>query len=112
MSLRQVLYLVLAVLGFGLTWFYNLQFMLAQGGGFDLSAFIAAGFANPAVASLSSDLLVACLAFLAWLPFEARRLTMRHWWLYLLLTCTVAFAFAFPLFLFMRERRLAQGPAS
>jgi len=111
MPLRQALYLALAVLGLLLTWTYNLQFMFARGGGFDLQAFISSGFANPAAASLSCDLLVACLAFLCWLPVEAHRLGMRRWWLYLVLTCTVAFAFAFPLFLFMRERRLASGPA-
>ena len=108
-SSRQVLYLGLAIAGLLITWYFNIQFMLAHGGSFDLLLFLSAGFANPAVSSLSGDLLVACLVFLVWLPIEAQRLGMRHWWLYLLLTFMVAFAFAFPMFLYMRERRLGAG---
>ena len=82
--------------------------MLDAGGAFSLATFIRQGFANPAAASLASDVFVAAVAFLVWLPFEARRLMMRRWWVYALLTLGVAFACAFPLFLLMRERRLQQ----
>jgi len=108
---RKSIFLVLALSGLTVPWYFNFQFMHAHGGRFDLMTFLAAGFANPAVSSLSSDLLVACLAFLFWLPFEARRVGMRHWWIYLLLTFSIAFAFALPLFLYMRERHLQQQPA-
>lgn len=37
---------------------------------------------------------------------EARRLGMRHLWVYVLGTVLVAFAFTCPLFLLMRERHL------
>ena len=106
-SSRQVLFLSLAIVGLFITWYFNIQFMLAHGGRFDLLMFISAGFANPAVSSLSGDLLVACLVFVVWMPIEAKRLGMSHWWLYLLLTFMIALAFAFPMFLYMRERRLA-----
>ena len=51
-------------------------------------------------------LLIAAIAGFTWILIEARRLQMKHSWLYLLTGCCVAFAFAFPLFLFMRERHL------
>jgi hypothetical protein len=99
-------YAALTILGAVATWHFNLQF-IAEQGGFSWSDFIAAGTVNPAAASLSSDLTVAFIAFLVWLPVEARRTGVRHWWIYVVLSFTIAFACAFPLFLFMRERKLA-----
>lgn len=106
MNIRTIVFAALALAGAALTWYFNIQFSIESGGGFNLAAFVSDGFANPAAASLSSDVSVAAVTFLIWLPFEARRLSMRRWWLYALLTVTVAFAFSFPLFLLMRERRL------
>lgn len=105
---RVVAFAMLAVAGAACTWYFNIRFAVEAGGVFSLADFIRQGFANPAAASLTSDVAIAAVAFLLWLPFEARRLAMRRWWLYALLTVTVAFAFAFPLFLLMRERRLQQ----
>jgi hypothetical protein len=110
MTVRQGIYAALAVAGVIATGYFNLQFM-AEHGGFDISTFIAGGYANPAAASLSADLTVAFAAFLFWLPAEAHRVGVRHWWIYVLLSCTVAFAFAYPLFLFVRERKLAAQAA-
>jgi len=103
---RQISYLVLAVIGFCATWYFNLRFMAESGGAFDVVAFVRAGYANSASSSLSNDLLVGCTAFLVWSFAEVRRLGMRRWWVYPLLTFGIAFAFAFPLFLFLRDRRL------
>lgn len=101
----QIVYAALAAAGLVATWAFNLQLM-AETGGFDLGAFIAGGYANPAAASLSNDLLVGVAAFLVWSFVEARRLGMRHWWVYVVITFGVAFACAFPLFLLFRDRRL------
>lgn len=108
LTFRTVLFGLLALAGAAFTWYFNIRFMLDEGGVFSLAAFIQQGFANPAAASLASDVSIGAVAFLVWLPFEARRLMMRRWWVYALLTVTVAFAFSFPLFLLMRERRLQQ----
>jgi hypothetical protein len=105
---RQWLYAALAVAGFLGTLAFNLQFA-REAGGFDVAAFAAGGFANPAAGSLTVDLLVALAAFLVWSWHEARRLAMRHWWVYVVVTFLVAFAVAFPLFLLARDRRLAAG---
>jgi len=105
---RIVVFGLLAVAGAAFTWYFNIRFAIDAGGAFSLAAFIREGFANPAAASLASDVAIAAIAFLVWLPFEARRIGMRRWWVYAVLTVCVAFAFSFPLFLLMRERRLQQ----
>ncbi len=60
---------------------------------------------GPAVGSLGVDLLVVAAAGCVLIVTEARRLGMRHAWLYIALSAVTAFAFTFPLFLAMRERR-------
>lgn len=117
LSGKKISYLTLAVLGGILTWYFNLQFMVETYGRlslaallqFDWLAFVYGGFANPAASSLSVDLLFVVMAGLVFLVSEARRLGMRHWWVYLLLSGLVAAAFAFPFFLFMREYALERG---
>ena len=107
-TFRTILYGLLALAGAAVTWYFNITFMIDAGGTFSLATFIKEGFANPAAASMASDVSIGAVAFLLWLPFETHRLAMRRWWVYGLLTLGVAFAFAFPLFLLMRERRLEQ----
>ncbi len=109
MSIKAAVFAALTVLGAVWTGYFNLQAMEAGLGAGD---FFAMGWVNPVSSSLTADLTVACLAFLAWMPFEARRLGMRHWWIYIVTTFMVAFAFSFPLFLFMRERRLLTSPTA
>ncbi len=106
LTLRMKVYATLAVAGLVVPWYFNLQFMRAAGGPFALGAFVAGGYANPAAASLTSDLTVGATAFLIWMLAEARRLGMRYAWVYAVLLFGVAFAFACPLFLLMRERHL------
>jgi uncharacterized membrane protein HdeD (DUF308 family) len=62
---------------------------------------------GPAVTSLTIDLLIVAIAGSILVIVEARRLGMRHAWLYLVISGITAFAFGFPLFLAMRERHLA-----
>lgn len=98
-------YGVLALVGLATTWHYNLEFM-RENGGFSLGEFVRAGFVNPAAASLSCDILVVALAATVWLVVEARRVGVRHGWVFPLLGWCVAMAFAIPLFWAVRERRL------
>jgi hypothetical protein len=109
LTARQLAYAALAAIGLVATWYFNLQFMEESGGSFSAVEFVRAGYANSAASSLSNDLLVGTAAFTLWSFVEARRLGMRRWWIYPVLTFGVAFAFAFPLFLFVRERRLTAG---
>jgi hypothetical protein len=110
LTIRQIVYLALAGIGAAATWYFNLRFMEESGGAFSAAEFLRGGYANSAASSLTNDLLVALAAFLVWSFAEARRLGMRHWWVYPALAFGIAFAFAFPVFLFARDRRL-QGLA-
>jgi len=102
----QCLYLSLSVIGLVATWYFNLQFIAESGGTLDVVGFFRAGYTNSASISLSNDLLVGIAAFTAWSFVEARRLDLRRWWIFPILTFGIAFACAFPLFLFFRDRRL------
>ena len=55
MSIPRILYLLLAIIGLVMTWYYNLQFMAESGGSFDIGAFIAAGSTNAASKSPLGD---------------------------------------------------------
>jgi len=103
---KQFIYAVLALVGVSVTWYFNLQLMLVPGD-FSLGAFIADNYVNAASASITNDLLVVVVVFLFWSFGEARKLGMKHWWVYVPLTFGIAIAFSFPLFLLMRERRMA-----
>lgn len=97
-------YGLLAALGLVSTWSYNLAYM-RENDGFSVVGFVQGGFANPAAASLSCDILVVGLAATVWMVVEARRVGMRHGWVFPLLGWFVAMAFAVPLFWAVRERR-------
>ena len=100
---KQILYLVLALLGVCSTWYFNLQIPPEE-----LSSFFIDAFATPLSSSLTVDLLVALLTWIVWMIPEARRLEIKTWLVVvlILLTFAVAFAFTFPLFMFFRERAL------
>lgn len=102
---RQIAYLALAGIGLVSTWYFNLRFFSSAEATGTLD-FLRAGYANDASRSLTNDLVVALAAFLVWSYAEARRLSMRRWWVYPALSFGVAFAFAYPLFLFVRDRRM------
>lgn len=104
--MRATFYLLLAIAGLVVTAWFNARFMQEQGFTFDIVEFLRQGYANNASASLTSDIVVAFLAFCVFVLAECRRLGMRHGWLYVVLGTVVAMAFAFPLFLYMRERHL------
>ena len=103
---RRIVFAMTAIAGVFVTWYFNIQFM-RETGGFSLAGFVLAAYANHASTSISNDLLVAVFTFLFWSYTEAKRLGMKHWWVYVVLTFTIAIAFAFPLFMFMREKAIA-----
>jgi len=69
-------------------------------------------FANPASRSITVDILFLSLAAIIWLLLEARRLSMRGAWLYILAGTFIAISAAFPAFLIHRERVLAARDGS
>lgn len=105
MSARQILYLVLAVIGALGTWYFNLQ---------ATDGFFSQMFATPVSSSLSVDILVVVVVFYIWLFTEVKRLAMTGWWLIIImpLTFVIALAFAYLLFLAFRERAIARFQGS
>ena len=103
---RQIVYAALAVVGLFSTWYFNIQFMMAQAPGASWVQFVTDSYATHASSSLTNDISVACLTFLFWSYFEAKRLHIKRWWLIVPLTFAIALAVAFPLFLLIRERKL------
>jgi Terpene cyclase DEP1 len=105
--LRQVIYLALAILGGGFT-YYNLMLGIsANAGNFDVVQFVKSTWVDDFYArSLTVDFWTGAITGTLFMVIEGMRLKVRYWWIYIVLTFLIAFAFAFPLFLFVRERLL------
>ncbi len=97
-----IVYLSVAAIGLVGTAYFNITGFTSGSGNF-----FAAWFANPAVSSLSVDLLATASAASIFIIIEGRRLGMRWPWLYVLGSFVTAVAFVFPLFLAMRERHMS-----
>ena len=108
-QIRQVVYVVLALVGLGGTMYFNLQWI---DGPFEQSVegFVRPAFANSASSSVGVDLTVTFLAASVFMVVEGGRVGMRRSWLYVVGSMVTAIAFTFPLFLAVRERRLAAAP--
>jgi len=109
-------YLLCAIAGLIVPWYYNLQFMMHGDEPFTIRKFIGDGMATPLSSSLTTDFLIGASAAFVWMIIEGirlkmKRLKMKRLWLFVIMTFLIAFAFAFPLFLFFRERKLQFGQA-
>ncbi|RAV97740.1 DUF2834 domain-containing protein [Pseudochryseolinea flava] len=98
-------YLLMAIAGALLPWYFNIQALLGPVP-FTLKNYIAAGFANNFVASISIDFLIAASTMMTWMIIESRRIKMRYIGWYIAFTFLISFAMTCPLFLFNRERLL------
>ena len=106
----RIVYGVIAVVALIATWSQNIRHFAQDDSG-GLWGFVKDGYANPAAASLTNDLLLLMAAAWVFMWVEGRRLGMRHLWVYFLLSPTVAISVAFPLFMMARERRLEVSEA-
>lgn len=102
---RQLVFIVLAIIGVLVTWYFNIQFMMATEG-VSIVPFVQAAYANLASTSISNDILVVVFTFLFWSYFEAKRLGMKNWWVYAVLAFAIAIAFTFPFFMYKREKAI------
>ena len=105
MTMMKRVYLSLAIVGFVLPYYFLIGFLAANG--LDLSLLIQQLFATPISTFFAVDLLVTAVVFWIFLYQEARRLQMKHYWVYIIATLLVGPSFALPLFLYFRETRLA-----
>jgi hypothetical protein len=101
------IYAIIAVIALIATWSNNLAFM-AQPGGLDLGNWYAALYSNYAAASFMNDLFLLGIAGCVFIVVEGRRLHVRYYWAYILLSGPTAISFTFPLFLIARERAIAR----
>jgi hypothetical protein len=98
------LYLVLAILGFVLPYYFFASFLLVYG--FDLQLFFQQLFANDIATFFVMDLVIAAIVFWVFMIQEARRVDIGNSWIFVVFSLLISFSFAFPLFLYYRERKL------
>jgi hypothetical protein len=107
MTMREMIYALLAALGIVIPMYYNLQYMAA--GGNVLVDFFTVPLQSAITASVLFDLLIAFAAFNVLLVSEGRTLGSRNFTICLLVSWLAAFAAGLPLFLFLRERQKRRG---
>jgi len=90
------------------TWFQNIRFFQQDENG-GLGGFIEDSYANAASSSITNDLVFVVIAAFVLMAVEARRLGIRHLWVYFLMSFTVAISVALPLFLLARELKLSEN---
>ena len=101
----RALYLTLAVLGAALPLSQFVPFLLDHG--LDLPLFFDQLFANRIAAFFGWDVIVSAFVVIAFVVTEGRRLSVQHWWVYILATLSVGVSLGLPLFLYAREGALA-----
>ena len=107
-TLVEVVFLLLAIIGLAATWYYYALFYLTAEDT-SIGNFIALTKTTLPAQSINADISVVAITFLIWLVYEARKLKMKHWWLFIPLTFLIAIAFSLPLFLFFRERKIRKN---
>jgi hypothetical protein len=101
------LYAAIALISLIATWAHNLAFF-AQPENRELTSFIRALYVNHASASIANDIFLFGLAAFIFMVQEAKKLAIRHVWLYILLSCLIAISVIFPLFLIARQAAIAK----
>jgi hypothetical protein len=99
------LYLILAVAGFVLPYYFLINFLATNG--LNLTLLVEQLFGTPISTFFAVDLIITAMVFWVFLYQEARRLQLQRWWVYIIATLLVGPSFALPLFLYFRETRLA-----
>ena len=105
---RKLVYLLLAVPGFILPYYFLISFLITHG--FAARVFLNQLFGTPASTFFAVDLLISCVVFMMFLRREAERHAMKYQWVYWISLLTVGLSFALPLFLLAREGHLESSP--
>jgi hypothetical protein len=101
---KKNVYLVSAVLGLFLPYYFLFAFLGANG--FDIPLLIQQLFANQISTFFAVDLIISIFVFWFYLHHEISKLKMKNGWVYILASLAVGLSFALPLFLYFREKRL------
>src|SRR5438552_18932803 len=102
--MRKNVYLILAIVGFTLPYFYFVSFLTANG--LDFRVFFQQLFGAPISSMFAVDLLISSVVFVFYLRREAARYNIGKRWLYIVVLLTVGLSCALPLFLYVRESRI------
>ena len=100
-------YSLIALVALPATWINNLAFM-TQPDHSSITDFLSAAYVNAAAASLSNDLIFVALAACIFMAIEGKRIGIRYFWLYIILSAIVAVSVTFPLFLLARHIKVAK----
>ncbi len=102
--MRKNVYLIMAIVGFALPYYYFVSFVAANG--LHFRVFLQQLFATPISSFFAVDLLISCVVFVFYLRREAARYNIGKRWLYIAALLTVGLSCALPLFLYVRESRI------
>lgn len=103
--MRRQLYLVLAVLGFIVPYYFLISFLVTYG--LHAQLFFKQLFGTPISTFFAVDLLLSCVVFMVFAGREASRYSMKRTWLPTIALFIVGLSCALPLFLYLREPYLA-----
>ena len=102
-----IVYAVITLVALAATWINNIAFFnQPQNGG--ALGFYSALYANPATASFTNDLLLYAISGCIFMAVEARRVGIRHAWIYILLSFLIAVSVMFPIFLIARQYEISR----
>ena len=101
---RKYSYLILAIFGFIVPYYFLISFLSAHG--FDARLFFQQLLGTPISTFFAVDLIGSSFVFIVYLGQEGARRSMKHKWIYLVALLTVGLSFALPLFLFVRETHI------
>jgi hypothetical protein len=107
-EIMRRLYLLLAVAGFVLPYYFLVAFLLSYGP--NLGMLIEKLFASQISTFFATDLIITAVVFLIFSNAESKRLGIGNWWVFLLSTLVIGPSFSLPLFLYLREGRIWTGP--
>lgn len=98
------LYLLLAVIGFFLPYYFFVSFLIVNG--LNPQLLLSQLFANNISSFFAVDLIISAIVFWVFLYRESQRCQMENWWVYIVATLIIGPSFALPLFLCFRESRI------
>jgi len=101
---REILYLVLCVLGFALPYSQFVPWVIEHG--LNMRLFVQQLFANRIGGFFGMDVLVSAVTLIGFIRSEGTRLKMRTLWLPIVSVLLVGVSLGLPLFLYLREREL------
>lgn len=108
MSRQRWVWLVAAVIGTFVPWFYFGRFFASEG--FNLSLFIEQLFATDPASGFVADVLISIGVFWVWSFVDSRRNDVSQWWLVIPAGVAVGLSLALPLYLYLRAATVPGAP--